>query len=156
MVETSSFNTEGIGSLYGQGAKIPNALWPRNKYRKWSNIVLNSIKTLKGWSTSEKSSKNSSSFIEESGLESWASITTIDFDILKIHWRICWTIGSFTKYHLYSALSFKYSYLLLFFLSSPSQAINCYPSSFLIFQNSFSLPFVSPYLLRFKNKTARH
>ena len=69
---------------------------------------------------------------------------------------MCWTIGSFTKYNLYSALSFKYSYLLSFFLSSPGQAINCYSSSFLVFQNSFSLQFVSLYLLRVKNKTAKH
>ena len=34
MIDTSSFNTGGVGSISGQGAKIPHALWPRYKYRK--------------------------------------------------------------------------------------------------------------------------
>ena len=45
MVKTSPSNTGGVGSIPGQGAKIPHASWPKNQNR--SNIVTNSIKTLK-------------------------------------------------------------------------------------------------------------
>ena len=31
MVKTSPSNAGGVGSISGQGAKIPHALWPKNK-----------------------------------------------------------------------------------------------------------------------------
>ena len=45
VVKTSPSNTGGADSIPGRGAKIPHASRPRNQNR--SNIVTNSIKTLK-------------------------------------------------------------------------------------------------------------
>ena len=47
MVETSPSNAGGAGSIPGQGARIPHALWPKNQNIKQSSIVTNSVKTLK-------------------------------------------------------------------------------------------------------------
>ena len=49
----------GAGFIPGLGAKIPNALWPKNKNSKTNkqtkpNIVTNLIKTKKKWSTLKK------------------------------------------------------------------------------------------------------
>ena len=46
MIKTSSSNTGYAVSISGWGAKIPPALWPKNKTQSRSNTV-NSIKTLK-------------------------------------------------------------------------------------------------------------
>ena len=35
MVKTSSFNARGVGSISGQGAKIPQASGPKNQNIKW-------------------------------------------------------------------------------------------------------------------------
>ena len=51
VVKTSPSNAGGAGSIPGRGAKIPHALWPKNQSIKRSNIIKNSIKTLKKWST---------------------------------------------------------------------------------------------------------
>ena len=45
MVKTSPFNVGGVGSMPGWEAKIPHPWWPKKQNR--SNIVTNSIKTLK-------------------------------------------------------------------------------------------------------------
>ena len=48
MVKTSPSNAEGVGSIPGQGAKIPHASRPKTPKREnRSNIVTNSKKTLK-------------------------------------------------------------------------------------------------------------
>ena len=48
MVKTLPSNAGGAGSIPGQGVEIPHALWPKNQNTKnRSNIVTNSIKTLK-------------------------------------------------------------------------------------------------------------
>ena len=48
MVKTSPSNARGVGSIPGQAAKIPHAPRLRNqKHKIRSNIVTNSIKTLK-------------------------------------------------------------------------------------------------------------
>ena len=44
---TSPSNAEGTGSIPGREAKIPHALGPKTKTENRSNIVTNSIKTLK-------------------------------------------------------------------------------------------------------------
>ena len=46
VIKTSPSNSEGVGSIPGQGAKIPHSSWPRKKktYNR-SNTVTNSIKT---------------------------------------------------------------------------------------------------------------
>ena len=46
---------ESSGSIPGGGAKIPHALWPKNQNR--SNVVINSIKTLKMSHIKKKSYK---------------------------------------------------------------------------------------------------
>ena len=57
MVKTLPSNAGGEGSTPGPGAKIPHASGPKNKKqtnkKTRSNIVTNSIKTLKKWSTSK-------------------------------------------------------------------------------------------------------
>ena len=47
MVKTSPSNAGGAGSIPGRGAKIPHASWPKNQNINRSNIVANSIETLK-------------------------------------------------------------------------------------------------------------
>ena len=47
MVKTSLSSARGTDSISGQGAKIPHALGPKKPKNKTSNIVTNSIKTLK-------------------------------------------------------------------------------------------------------------
>ena len=47
MVKTSSDNAGGVGSIPGQGTKIPHALQPKTPNLNRSNIVTNSIKTFK-------------------------------------------------------------------------------------------------------------
>ena len=48
VVKTSPSNAEGAGLIPGQGAKIPHVLWSKKKtHKNRSNIVTNSIKTLK-------------------------------------------------------------------------------------------------------------
>ena len=47
MVKTSPYNTGTTGSIPGQGAKIPHALWQKENKRNKSNIVTNSIKLKK-------------------------------------------------------------------------------------------------------------
>ena len=52
MVKSSPSNAQGAGLIPGQRAKIPHALWPKNRKVKQkqhcsSNIVTASIKTLK-------------------------------------------------------------------------------------------------------------
>ena len=47
MVKTSPYNAVGVGLIPGWGAKIPHASRPKNQNIKRSNIVTNSIKTLK-------------------------------------------------------------------------------------------------------------
>ena len=47
MVKSSPSNTRGAGSIPGRGVKIPHALWPKNQNIKQSDIITNSIKTLK-------------------------------------------------------------------------------------------------------------
>ena len=48
VVKTLPYNGEGAGSIPGQAAKIPHALWPKNQnIKNRSKIVTNSIKTLK-------------------------------------------------------------------------------------------------------------
>ena len=34
VVKSSPSNAEGMGSIQGQGAKIPHTLWPKNQNRK--------------------------------------------------------------------------------------------------------------------------
>ena len=47
VVKTSLSSARGTDSISGQGAKIPHALGPKKTKNKTSNIVTNSIKTLK-------------------------------------------------------------------------------------------------------------
>ena len=47
VVRTSPTDAGGTGSIPGWGAQIPHASWPKNQDVKQSNIVTNSIKTLK-------------------------------------------------------------------------------------------------------------
>ena len=47
VVKTSFSNTGYAVSVSGWGAKIPPALWPKNKTQSRSNTIRNSIKTLK-------------------------------------------------------------------------------------------------------------
>ena len=47
VVNTSSSNAGDAGSIPGQGAKIPHAFRPQKPKHIRSNIVTNSIKTLK-------------------------------------------------------------------------------------------------------------
>ena len=47
MGKTSPFNAGGASVIPGQGTKIPHASWPKAKTENRSNIVTNSIKTLK-------------------------------------------------------------------------------------------------------------
>ena len=48
MVKTSPSNAGSVGSIPGQGTKIPRASWPKNQnIKNRSNIVTNSIKTFK-------------------------------------------------------------------------------------------------------------
>ena len=53
MVKISPSNVGGAGSIPDRGAKIPHASRPKN-IKNRSNIVTNSIKTLKKCSTSKK------------------------------------------------------------------------------------------------------
>ena len=47
MVKTLPSNAGGVGSIPGQGAKIPHASQPKNQNIIQSNIVTNSVKNLK-------------------------------------------------------------------------------------------------------------
>ena len=47
MVKTSPSNTGDAGSIPGWGIKIPHSSWPKNQSINRSNIVSDSIKTLK-------------------------------------------------------------------------------------------------------------
>ena len=47
VVKTSPSAAKGVGSIPGQGAKISHASGPKNQDVNRSNIVTNSIKTLK-------------------------------------------------------------------------------------------------------------
>ena len=47
MVEISPSNAGGVGSIPGQGARIPHASWPKNEGIKQKQYITNSIKTLK-------------------------------------------------------------------------------------------------------------
>ena len=48
MVKTLPSNEGGVGSIPSQGAKTPYASWPKKmKHENRSNVVINSIKTLK-------------------------------------------------------------------------------------------------------------
>ena len=47
MVKTLPSNAGGVGSIPGQGAKVPHASRPKNQNIKQMFIVTNSIKTLK-------------------------------------------------------------------------------------------------------------
>ena len=47
MVKTLPSSAGGVGSIPGGGAKIPHASRPKHQNIKHSNIVTNSIKTLK-------------------------------------------------------------------------------------------------------------
>ena len=47
MLKTWPSNARGVGLIPGQGAKILHTSWPRNQNQNRSNIVTNSIKTLK-------------------------------------------------------------------------------------------------------------
>ena len=47
VVKTLPSNAGGVGLIPGLGTKIPNALRPKNQNLKQSNIVTNSIKTLR-------------------------------------------------------------------------------------------------------------
>jgi len=51
VIKTSPSNAGGVGLILGWGAKILHALWTKKQNR--SNIVTNSIKTLKEWSISK-------------------------------------------------------------------------------------------------------
>ena len=53
MIKNSSSNAGGVSLILGWGAKILHALWTKNQNR--SNIVTNSIKTLKEWSIPKQS-----------------------------------------------------------------------------------------------------
>ena len=58
MVKTSPSNAAGVDAIPGQGAKIPHPSWPKKKKRNInnrSNIVTNSIKTLKNGPHQRKS-----------------------------------------------------------------------------------------------------
>ena len=47
MVKTSSSNTGGVGSIPGQGDKIPHALWPKSqniKQKQYCNKVNKGLK----------------------------------------------------------------------------------------------------------------
>ena len=58
MVETSSSNTEGVGSIPGWGAKLLHASWLTNQnMNNRNNTVTNSIEILK-WSTLKNPLKN--------------------------------------------------------------------------------------------------
>jgi len=47
-MKTSPFTVGGTGSIPGQGAKIPHALWTKNQnIKQKQQIVTNSIKTSK-------------------------------------------------------------------------------------------------------------
>ena len=46
-IKTSPSNAGAAGSIPGQGAKILHALWQKTKKQKRSNIVTNSIRTVK-------------------------------------------------------------------------------------------------------------
>ena len=60
MVKTSPSNAGGAGSIPGQGAEIPHASWPKTQNINRSNIVTNSIKTLKMVHIFKKSGKKGS------------------------------------------------------------------------------------------------
>ena len=48
VVKTLPSNEAGVGSIPSQGAKTPYASWPKKrKHENISNVVINSIKTLK-------------------------------------------------------------------------------------------------------------
>ena len=52
MVRTLPSNAGGASSIPGWGDNIPQALWPKNQnIKNRSNIVTNSMKTLKKWFT---------------------------------------------------------------------------------------------------------
>ena len=46
VVKTLPPNAGGVGLTSGQGAKIPHALWPKNRNIKWKQYY-NKLKTLK-------------------------------------------------------------------------------------------------------------
>ena len=47
MVKTSASNVGGVGSIPGQGPKIPYALWPQNQNIKWKQYCDKFNKDLK-------------------------------------------------------------------------------------------------------------
>ena len=47
VLQTLLYNAGGVGSIPGQGARIPLALGPKNQHIKQSKIVTNSIEILK-------------------------------------------------------------------------------------------------------------
>ena len=50
VIKTSPSNAGGAGSTPGQGAKIPHASGQKTKTKNGSNVVTNSVNTLKGTS----------------------------------------------------------------------------------------------------------
>ena len=47
VLQTLLYNAGGVGSIPGQGARIPLTLGPKNQHIKQSKIVTNSIEILK-------------------------------------------------------------------------------------------------------------
>ena len=62
VVRTSLTDAGGIGLIPGWGAQIPHALWPKNQDIKQSNIVTNSVKSLKNGAHPKTASKSSVPF----------------------------------------------------------------------------------------------
>ena len=57
MVKTLPSNLRDASSIPGQETKLPHATWPKKKKKSRSNIVTNSIKTLKIAHNNNKNSK---------------------------------------------------------------------------------------------------
>ena len=59
MVKTLPSNSGGVGLIPCQEAKIPHASWPKSQnINNGSNVITNSIKTLKKWSIVKKKKNN--------------------------------------------------------------------------------------------------
>ena len=58
MVKTLSSNAEGVGSIPGQGAKIPHASWPKNQNIKQKQYCNKFNKDFKNGPHKKKSLKN--------------------------------------------------------------------------------------------------
>ena len=54
VVKTSPSNAGGVGSIPGQGAKIPHASWPNNQNIKQKHYCNKFNKDFKKWSTLKK------------------------------------------------------------------------------------------------------